>query len=134
MKSTIRLLLTLLITIGVASTSAFAQKPSSMSAVNGAITPQLPFGRFELFVGVSGDQGGVYHTWKLADGSGWQPSWQVYSPAPDDNPHGLVAGRDGSGRIIVAWISKGNINIAEAIHADASLLTARFWPRLPVSG
>ena len=34
MKSTIRLLLTLLITIGVASTSAFAQKPSSMSECN----------------------------------------------------------------------------------------------------
>jgi hypothetical protein len=97
------------------------KNPISMAAVSGAVTTQQPLGRFEVFVGVSGNQGGVYHTWQLADQEGWQPSWQKYLPTPDENSHGLVAGRDGSGRIVVAWISNGDIHFAQAIHADASL-------------
>jgi hypothetical protein len=106
------------------SSEAIAANAISMSAVSGA--------RFEVFVSVPGNQGGVYHTWQLADQKSWQPSWQQYLPAPDENGHGLVAGRDGSGRIVVAWISDGYIHFAQAIHADASLLNSNDLTIKPV--
>jgi hypothetical protein len=95
--------------------SIVAQKPSNMNAVFGM------GGRFEVFVGVSGDKGAVYHTWQTSPGGAWNSVWTPYYPVPDDNPHGLVAGKDGTGHMMVAWISNGNIFHAEALNTDASL-------------
>jgi hypothetical protein len=116
----------LLFTFHFCPADAMAQRPISMAAVSGAVTPQQPLGRFEVFVGVvSGSHAGVYHTWQPANQSGWLSSWpDNFQPAPDDNPHGLVAARDGIGRIVVAWISKGDIHFAEAIHPDVSMLSS----------
>lgn len=102
----------------ILSATVSAQKPSNMSAVFGTS------GRFEIFAGVSGNRGGVYHTWQTTPNGEWNQAWTSYSPAPDDNPHGLVAGKDGDGRMIVAWIVKGNIHIAAARNTDASLVTS----------
>ena len=77
-----------------------------------------------MFVGVSGNRGGVYHTWQTSPGGPWNTAWTSYSPAPDNNPRGLVAAKDGSGRMIVAWITNGNIHTAQARHTDASLVTS----------
>jgi hypothetical protein len=99
-----------------------AQKPSNMSAVFGNS------GRFEVFVGISGDKGGVYHTWQTSRGGSWNPVWTSYSPAPDDKPHGLVAGKDGSGRMVVAWISNGNIFHAEAVNGEGVSLSRPSQP------
>src|ERR1700689_3093724 len=112
---------------------AMAQRPVSMAAVRGAVTPQQPLGRFEVFVGVvSGSHAGVPHTWQPANQPGWMSTWpDNFQPAPDDNPHGLVAARDGIGRIVVAWISKGDIYFAEAIHPDAGMSTSIAPPIKP---
>ena len=75
----------------------------------------------------NGTRGGVYHAWQLSDRKGWQPSWQRYLPPPDESnkdANVLVSARDGVGRVMVAWISGGAICFAQAVHADASLLSS----------
>jgi hypothetical protein len=80
--------------------------------------------RLELFLGVAGPEGGVYHTWQTTPESGNGPSawapWLRYGPAPDITG-GLVAFRDPGGRVAVAWLSGGSIWIAAAGSAGASL-------------
>jgi len=102
---------------------AIAQRPCGISAVCGlAAAPARPSGRFEVFVARPGNNGGIFHTWQRKEG-GWQSPWMVYSPAPDNNPHGLVSGKDGDGRVMVAWITAGNIYVAAARSKDVSLTT-----------
>jgi hypothetical protein len=108
----------LLFIIGVFTFYLSAQDPSSISAVCGL------GGRCEVFVSRAGNQGALYHTWQLEGNIGnWQKPWMSYSPAPDDNLHGLVSGKDKDGRIMAAWISGGEIYIASARAKDVSLST-----------
>jgi len=94
---------------------------AAISVVSGAVTSAQPQGRFEVFVANSGSNGGIFHNWELSDQPGWNSQWMTYKPIPDNNPHGLVTGRDGNGRIAVAWIAKGTIYFAEAFSSNASL-------------
>jgi hypothetical protein len=98
---------------------------AAMAVVSGAGSREQPLGRFETFVAIPGNQGGIFHTWQRADQKGWQQSWQRYLPAPDGSKDGknstVVAARDGIGRIVVAWLANNKIQFAEAIHSDASL-------------
>jgi hypothetical protein len=124
MKKQVIISFVLLFTLYFCPFDAMAQTPISMAAVSGAVTAQQPLGRFEVFVGVYGNKGGVYHTWQSPNQAGWEPTWVQYYPTPDENPHGLVAARDGIGRIAVAWISNGEVHFAEAAHANTSLLSS----------
>ena len=100
-----------------------AQKPCSISAVCDLPSlPNRPAGRFEVFVAKPGSAGGIYHTWQRIEG-GWQNPYMVYKPAPDNIPNGMVSGRDGDGRVIVAWIVSGNIFVAAARSMGTSLTT-----------
>lgn len=105
------------------TSEAVARDVVALAAVNGASSTEQPLGRFEVFVSDAASSGGIFHTWQLANMSGWQQSWVKYTPVPDRNSRGLVAGRDNVGRIVVAWLSDGGINFAQSIHADASLLS-----------
>jgi hypothetical protein len=105
----------------LAPTIVVATDSISMSAVSGAPSAVQPQGRFEIFVANPGSDGAIFHTWQNLNQAGWNSRWQPYYPIPDNNPHGLVSGRDGKGRIAVAWIAKGAIYFEEALSADASL-------------
>jgi hypothetical protein len=123
MKKTILTALLALASVSLTLSDAAARNVVAMAAVSGAPSTAQPLGRFEVFASDSDSTGGIFHTWQLADKSGWQQSWVRYTPVPDKKPRGLVAGRDRVGRIVVAWLSDGGINFAQSIHVDASLLS-----------
>jgi hypothetical protein len=106
------------------SIAGAGQKPVNMAAVFGIHQ------RFEVFVGVARNNGGVYQNWQTAPGGPWNGAWRKFLPAPDDNPNGIVAGKDDIGRMVVAWISNGKIFHADALNTDASL-TAASSPLIP---
>jgi len=113
-------------------TRAAATEPVAISVVKGAPSTAQPQGRFELLVSIPGSNGGIFHTWQVLDQAGWNSQWTTYTPIPDNNPHGLVSGIDGNGRIAVAWISKGAICFKEAIHANESLSPQPSQPPLTI--
>jgi hypothetical protein len=103
--------------------SLSAQTTVAVSSTVSTADETHPNGRFEIFAARAGSAGnvGVFHTWENVSGPRWQTPWIRYLPVPDNVPHGLVSGRDGSGRVMVAWLSKGDIYVLESPFPGSSL-------------
>lgn len=82
-------------------------------------------GRLEVFLARPG--AGVFHVWQPRVESGpeawdWSP-WARHEPAPSGG--GVVATRDGEGRLVAAWLSGGSIWVAAASAPGGALQSPR---------